>query len=56
MIAALSHNFIFWSMYWIKSERGGAFYFENTSEPSAEKQQVEYNSGVNNNGTGNRRD
>jgi len=28
VIAALRHNFIFWSMFWQKSTRGGHYYFK----------------------------
>lgn len=34
MISAFQEN-IFWTAYWIKSERGGAFYFERNAAPSA---------------------
>ncbi len=30
IIGALQHNFIFWSMYWFRSQRGGHYWF-NTS-------------------------
>ena len=29
IIVALHQNFIFWSMYWAKSERGGHIYFND---------------------------
>ena len=36
LISALQEN-IFWTLYWTKSERGGAFYFEHEHAPSAVK-------------------
>ena len=28
IVDALHHNFIFWSMYWYKSQRGGHYWFK----------------------------
>jgi len=30
-ISALQRNFMFWSLYWGKSERGGHYYFDDSS-------------------------
>lgn len=36
VINALHHNFLFWSLYWVKSTRGGHYYFEIKSPEAKE--------------------
>ena len=31
VICAMQKNFVFWSLFWLRSERGGLFVFDNQS-------------------------